>query len=50
MVKISDNGHGGAQASMDRYGILGCIERIESQGAAIDINSREDGTTITITL
>jgi signal transduction histidine kinase len=50
MVKISDNGHGGAQPTSGRYGILGCIERIEDHGASIDINSREDGTTITITL
>jgi signal transduction histidine kinase len=50
MVKISDNGHGGAKPTTGRYGILGCIERIESHGASIDINSREDGTTITITL
>jgi len=50
MVIISDNGHGGAQAATDRYGIVGCIERIEGHGASIDINSREDGTTITITL
>ena len=50
MVIISDNGHGGAHVTAARYGTLGCIERIESHGAAIDINSREDGTTITITL
>jgi signal transduction histidine kinase len=50
MVKISDNGHGGAQATTGRYGIVGCIERIESHGATIVIDSREDGTTITITL
>jgi signal transduction histidine kinase len=50
MVKISDNGHGGAKPTTGRYGILGCIERIESHGASIDIDSREDGTTITITL
>ena len=50
MVKISDNGHGGATPTSGRYGISGCIERIEDHGAAIDIDSREDGTTITITL
>jgi hypothetical protein len=50
MVKISDNGHGGAKPTAGRYGILGCIERIEDHGASIDIDSREDGTTITITL
>ena len=50
MVKISDNGRGGAAPTLGRYGILGCIERVENHGASIDIDSREDGTTITITL
>ena len=50
MVKVSDNGHGGATAASGRYGLLGCIERVENNGASIDIDSREDGTTITITL
>ena len=50
MVKISDNGHGGAKPTTGRYGILGCIERVENHGASIDIDSRKDGTTITITL
>ena len=50
MVKVSDNGRGGATPTSGRYGILGCIERVENHGASIDIDSREDGTTITITL
>lgn len=50
MVKVSDNGRGGAAPTSGRYGILGCIERVESHGASINIDSREDGTTITITL
>jgi signal transduction histidine kinase len=50
MVKVSDNGRGGAAPTSGRYGLLGCIERIESHGASIHIDSREDGTTITITL
>jgi signal transduction histidine kinase len=50
MVKVSDNGRGGAAPTVGRYGILGCIERIESHGASMHIDSREDGTTITITL
>lgn len=50
MVKISDNGRGGAAPTSGRYGILGCIERVENHGASIEIDSREDGTTITITL
>jgi signal transduction histidine kinase len=50
MVKVSDNGQGGAILTSGHYGILGCIERIEDHGASIDIDSREDGTTITITL
>ena len=50
MVKVSDNGRGGAAPASGRYGILGCIERVESHGASINIDSREDGTTITIIL
>ena len=50
MVRVSDNGRGGAAPTLGRYGILGCIERVENHGASIDIDSREDGTTITITL
>jgi signal transduction histidine kinase len=50
MVKVSDNGRGGAAPTLGRYGILGCIERVENHGASINIDSREDGTTITITL
>jgi signal transduction histidine kinase len=50
MVKISDNGHGGVTSTSGRYGILGCIERIENRGGSIEIDSREDGTTITIIL
>ena len=50
MVKVSDNGQGGAVATSGRYGLLGCIERIENYGASINIDSGEDGTTITITL
>ena len=50
MVKVSDNGRGGAAPTLGRYGILGCIERVENNGASINIDSREDGTTITITL
>ena len=50
MVKVSDNGRGGAAATSGRYGLLGCIERIENYGASINIDSGEDGTTITITL
>jgi signal transduction histidine kinase len=50
MVKVSDNGHGGATADSGRYGLLGCIERVENHGASIEIDSRKDGTTITITL
>ena len=42
--------HGGATAASGRYGLLGCIERVENHGASIEIDSRKDGTTITITL
>jgi signal transduction histidine kinase len=50
MVKVSDNGQGGVIISSGHYGILGCIERIQDHGALIDFDSREDGTTVTITL
>jgi signal transduction histidine kinase len=50
MVKVSDNGQGGATTTSGRYGLLGCIERIEDHGASIHIDSREDGTTIIITI
>lgn len=50
MIKVIDNGQGGATATSGRYGIVGCIERIESHGGAITIDSRQHGTTITITV
>ena len=50
MVKVTDNGRGGAIPTSGRYGLLGSIERVKDHGASIDIDSREDGTTITITL
>ena len=50
MVRVSDNGRGGAAPTSGRYGILGCIERVEKHGASINIDSREGGTTITIAL
>jgi signal transduction histidine kinase len=50
MVKVSDNGHGGAIPTSGRYGLLGSIERVKEHGASIEIDSRKDGTTITITL
>jgi signal transduction histidine kinase len=50
MVKVSDNGTGGVTSTSGRYGVVGCIERIEAHGATIDFDSREDGTTITIIL
>ena len=50
MVKVSDNGHGGAAPHSGRYGLLGVLERVKDHGASIEIDSRKDGTTITITL
>jgi signal transduction histidine kinase len=50
MVKVSDNGRGGAAPTSGRYGLLGSIERVKDHGASIEIDSRKDGTTITITL
>jgi len=50
MVKVSDNGCGGAIAAPGHFGILGCIERVESSGGSIHFDSGEEGTTVTITL
>jgi signal transduction histidine kinase len=50
MVKVSDNGRGGAIPTSGRYGLSGVIERVENHGASIDIDSRKEGTTITINL
>ena len=50
MVKVSDNGRGGAMPTSGRYGLLGSIERVENHGASIEIDSRKEGTTITIRL
>ena len=50
MVQVSDNGHGGAIPTSGRYGLLGSIERVKDHCASIEIDSRKEGTTITITL
>lgn len=50
VVMIRDNGTGGAKVSDGRYGLLGCIERVENYGAEMTIESGETGTTIVITL
>jgi signal transduction histidine kinase len=50
VVTISDNGSGGAQVTENRYGLLGCIERVQSHGGTIAITSGVEGTTVTITL
>ena len=50
MVKVSDNGSGGATAAPGHFGILGCIERVESIGGSIHFDSGEEGTTVTIAL
>lgn len=50
VVTIRDNGSGGAKVGKGRYGLLGCIERVESFGAEIRIESGEKGTTVAITL
>lgn len=50
MVKVSDNGCGGATAAPGHFGILGCIERVESIGGSIHFDSGEEGTTVTIAL
>ena len=50
VVSIRDNGSGGAKVSNGRYGLLGCIERVENFDAIITIESGENGTTVAITL
>ena len=50
MVKVSDNGRGGAIPTPGRYGLLGSIERVENHGGSIEIVSEKEGTTITINL
>ena len=50
VVTIQDNGSGGAAVSQGRYGLLGCIERVQSYGGFITIESGEKGTTVAITL
>jgi len=50
VVTIRDNGSGGAAVSHGRYGLLGCIERVQSYGGFITIESGEKGTTVAITL
>jgi signal transduction histidine kinase len=50
MVKVSDNGRGGAIPTPGRYGLLGSIERVENHGGSIEIVSEKEGTTITIKL
>ncbi len=50
MVKVTDNGRGGAIPTSGRYGLLGSIERVKDHGASIEIDSRKEGTTITIRL
>jgi signal transduction histidine kinase len=50
VVAISDNGTGGAKITSDRYGLLGCVERVQSHGATISLESGEKGTTVSITL
>jgi NarL family two-component system sensor histidine kinase LiaS len=50
VVAISDNGSGGAKITSDRYGLLGCVERVQSHSATISIETGEKGTTVSITL
>ncbi|MFM9151427.1 MAG: sensor histidine kinase [Candidatus Planktophila sp.] len=50
MVKVCDNGSGGAMAAPGHFGIQGCIERVESVGGSIQFDSGEEGTTVTIWL
>ena len=50
VVTIGDNGIGGAKITENRYGLLGCVERVQSHGALISIETGTKGTTVTITL
>ena len=48
MLKISDNGNGGAQANRIGYGIAGLYERAESLGGTITIETNATGTTVEV--
>ena len=48
MLKIADNGNGGAQPNRIGYGIAGLYERTESLGGTITIDTNESGTTVEI--
>ena len=48
MLKIADNGNGGAQPNRIGYGIAGLYERTESLGGTITIATDESGTTVEI--
>jgi signal transduction histidine kinase len=50
MVVISDNGTGGAKITKDRYGLVGCFERVQRHGGKIDIETGAKGTKVSITL
>ena len=48
MLKISDNGNGGAQPNRIGYGIAGLYERAESLGGTITIETNATGTTVEV--
>ena len=48
MLKICDNGNGGAEPNRIGYGIAGLYERTESLGGTITIATDETGTTVHI--
>ena len=50
MLKIADNGNGGASPNRIGYGIAGLYERTESLGGTITIKTNELGTTVKITI
>ena len=48
MLRIADNGNGGAELNRIGYGIAGLYERAESLGGTITIATDESGTTVEI--
>lgn len=50
MVSVADNGSGGAKITQGRYGLVGCVERVQKHGAQIDIETGAEGTTVSIAL
>ena len=48
MLRITDNGNGGAEPNRIGYGIAGLYERAESLGGTITIATDATGTTVEV--